>query len=88
MQAGAQHREFGFGHCSLQSQKQPVIKGSGIIQAICIQDEGASQRTDLQQVLPIGGTACQAGDVQTQPQPHLPQPHVGDAPLKADAIHR
>ena len=43
-----------FAHRSLQAQQQPVVELGGIIHSIFIKDEGVSERTDLEQPVPVG----------------------------------
>lgn len=56
-ETSTQNVEFSFAHCPFHSQEQPIIKGGWIIQTIFIQNEGSSQGTQFQQMMPIQRTA-------------------------------
>ena len=75
--------QFGFTHCSFESQQQPVIVMRRIIEAILIEDQRVGKRTDLQKPVPVGTVTSEARNFQPHDDPRLAQSDFGNEPLKA-----
>src|SRR5712692_1655321 len=86
LQTGTQHKKFSLRHRSLQAQQKTIIECRGIIEPLFIQDQGVGERTNLQEMVPIAGVACEPGDFQPQDQPDLPESNFGNEPLEAQAV--
>ena len=75
----ADDMEFGFGHRALQSQKQPVIEKSRMIEAILVADERIGDAAQVEQPIPLGVVACHPGDFHTENQPTRPKATSGSS---------
>jgi hypothetical protein len=71
---------------NIQPEQQTIIERRGIIEPLFIQNEGVSERTNLQEMVPIARVACKPGDFQPQDQSYLPESNFGDEPLEAQAV--
>ncbi len=47
------HMQFRFTHGALESQQEPVIKVSGIVETVLIENQSVAEPADLQQPVPI-----------------------------------
>ena len=59
MQLGLTHRAF-------ETQKEPIVEMTGIVDPVFIEDERVREGADLQEAVPVGGVAG---------QPRYFQPH-------------
>src|SRR5260221_8166778 len=87
LQAALQPMEFGLRHAALETEQQPVVMGSGIIDAFVINHQGLGQRTDFQQSIPIAARTRQARNLQAEHCPNVPQTHFSYQPLEAIAAN-
>ena len=55
----------------------------GIVEPFAIGDQGAEDRADFQQLIPIAIVACQAGGVETEHQACASQTNLGEQILEA-----
>jgi hypothetical protein len=78
VQPGADHVEFRFGHCPLQAQQETVIEEPRMVQAVLIADQGVADAAQVQELIPVGVVAGDAGDLDRQDQPDVAQGHFGD----------
>jgi len=62
--AGAEDVECGFGPGAFEPEDEPIVKVGRIIEAVLVQHEGAGQRTEREQPVPVRRIACQAGACQ------------------------
>ena len=83
-----QNVQFGFAHGALEPEQQAVVEVRRVVHAVLVADERARHRRQLEQALPVGVVACEPRDLQTQNQSHVPKPHIGHEPLKAEPISR
>jgi hypothetical protein len=88
LQTGTQHKKLSLGHGALQAKEKSVVKGCRIIEPFFIQNQGVGERTNLQEMVPIAGVACQSGDFQSQDQPDLPESDFSHEPLETQAVDR
>jgi hypothetical protein len=63
--------QFGFVHHAPQPQQQAVIIIRWIIQAIGISQQGAKERTEFEELMPVFVRASQATQLQPQNQPDM-----------------
>ncbi|OWW01895.1 hypothetical protein ATY81_23385 [Rhizobium sp. R72] len=69
------HMQFGFTHCSLETEQKPVVEACRIVDAVLVEDQGVSKGADLEQTLPVGIVARQTGDFQAHDDPGAPCRH-------------
>jgi hypothetical protein len=69
-----------------QAEQQAVVEVGRVIETVLVADQRARERGDLQETVPISVVARQPGDLESEHDPGLPQPDVGDEPLKPLAI--
>jgi hypothetical protein len=62
----ADERELEFAHGALQPEKEPVVRQSGIVNAVAVDDVSSRQPAKLEQVMPITTIARQPRSVQTE----------------------
>lgn len=65
---GTQHMQLGLAHRALQAEQQTVIEVARIVEAILVKDERLSQRTDLEEAMPVSGVTGQARDFEACPR--------------------
>src|SRR5260370_15915488 len=58
---------------------------SGIVESFAVGNEGAKDRADLQQLIPIAIVACQAGSIKAEHQADSRQANLGEQPLEPAA---
>ena len=73
-------------HDAGQAQKQAVVVGAGVVEALAVADDDAEHRAQLQQLVPVAVVAGQARGVQAQHQAGLAQPDLGDQALEPAAL--
>ena len=79
---GPQQVQLGFGHLAFQAEQQPVVEGTGVIEAVLVEDERLGQRADLEQPVPVGVVAGQAGYLEAD-DARLAHANVGHQTLEA-----
>ena len=62
-QAGPDGVEFQFGELALQAQEKPPVGRAGIVDAVPVADQAAPVAAQVEQRIPVGAVAGQAGDV-------------------------
>ena len=86
LQPGTDEVQLGLAHRALQAEQQPVVEVCRVIETVLVADQRAGERGDLQQAVPVGVVARQPGDLESEHDPGLPKPDVGDEPLEPLAI--
>ena len=85
VEAGAQQVELRFAHRALEAEDEPVVVVPGVIEPVGIGDQGVGEGAQVQQVIPVGVVAGEAGHLDPQDDPDLAQPDGGDQGLEAAA---
>ena len=85
MQTGTQHKKLSLRHSAFQPEQKPIIERRGIIESLFVQNQGVGEGTDFQQMMPITGVTCQARNLQTQDQSHMPQSDLSHESLERKA---
>src|SRR5712692_5245845 len=67
---------------SIQPEQEPVVEVCRIIDSILIENERASQRTQLEQPVPVGGVPSQTRNLQPHHQTCLAESNLADKLLK------
>lgn len=62
-QAGAERVQLQFGDQPLQAQDQATIRSRRVVNAVLIADEAVAEAAQVEELIPIGAVAGQAGDV-------------------------
>ena len=65
-QPSAKDVELRFAHRALEPQQQPVVEMARIVQAVLIQNQRLAQRAQLEQLMPIGRTARQPRNLESE----------------------
>ena len=81
-----QYMKLCLAHRALETQQQPVVKVSWIVNAILVQDQRLSERRQLEQAVPVGVVACQARDLKPEDDPGMAECHLADQMLEAVAV--
>src|SRR5215469_594057 len=71
---------------SIQAQQQAIVEMRRIVDAVFIEDQGVSQRADLQQAMPVHRVPSQTRDLQAEHDSSPPQTDLGHQPLESFAI--
>ena len=66
LQSRPQDVEFGFTHCPFQTEQQPVIEVSRIIDPVFVKNQRVGEGADLEQPMPVHRVSCQPGDLETE----------------------
>src|SRR3954454_21053022 len=82
MQAQTDLMQFGFAHDPRQTEQQPIVVGTRIIEALAIGQDHAKQRAQFEQLMPIAVVARQPGGIQAEHQPGIAEPDLGNQPLE------
>jgi hypothetical protein len=80
--------QFVFRHRSLQPEQQAVVDDSWIVGAIRIDDQGTSERAQIDEMMPIPPVARQTRRLDAVDRPDLARAHHRDKPLEAGTLHR
>ncbi len=54
LESGTDDMQFSFGHSSFQSEKEPIVKESGVVEAIFVADQGVGDAAQIEESIPIG----------------------------------
>jgi hypothetical protein len=82
-QPGPDEVQLGLAHLAFHPQKQPVVEGAGIVEAVFVADQRAGHGAQFQELVPVGGVAGEPGAFQAQYDPGPAQGHLGDELLEA-----
>src|SRR5260221_14767567 len=74
--------KFGLTHGPLEAKQETIIVAPRIVDALFVNDEGVSESTNLQKVIPVAAGASQARDFQTQDRTAVLEPHFSHQRLK------
>ncbi len=66
VEAGAQDMQLGFAHGALEAEQQAIIEHRRMIDAIGIADERVGEAAEVEQAIPIGIVAREAGHFETE----------------------
>lgn len=75
--------QFRFRHGAFEAEQEPVVEVPGVVEAVLVEDQGAGQRADLQEPVPVGVVAGEAAHLQAQHDPGVSHADLGDQPLEA-----
>src|SRR5262249_25160797 len=76
--------QLGLAHGPLQTQQESVIVVGRVVQAVGIGQQGPKAGAQLQEVVPVLATACQAAHLQTQDEADVVEGDLGQSTLEAE----
>ena len=74
--------QLGLRHGALEPQYEAVVEIARVIDAVGVGDQGVGDRTQIQQLIPVGVVAGQPRHLDAQHDPDLAQTDVGDQLLE------
>ena len=83
----SQNAKFEFADAALHAQQQPIIRTTGIIDAIEIDDAGIDETAQLQQMMPVPSVTGEAGGIEAKHSADLASAQPGNELLEARARH-
>ena len=86
LQPGAQHVQLRLGHRALQPQQQAVVERPGVIQPVGVADHRVGHAAQIQQPVPVDVVARQAGYLQAEHQPGVPERDLRRQPREPRAL--
>ena len=81
-----QQAQLVFRHRPLEPKQQAIVDESGIIGAVWIDDQGARQRAEIDQVMPVPPVAGQARRLDAVHRPDVARADHGDQTLEAGTL--
>ena len=83
----SQNAKFEFADAALHARQQPIIRTTGIIDAIEIDDAGIDETAQLQQMMPVPSVTGEAGGIEAKHSADLASAQPGNELLEARARH-
>jgi len=80
--------QLGLTHRALETQQEAIVKVTGVVDAILVEDERLGEGADFQEPVPVRRIARQARHLQPHHEPHAAEADLGDEALKALALDR
>ncbi len=77
VEAGSQHVQLGFAHRAFEAEHEAVVEVGRVVEPVAVADEGVGHPAQVQQSIPVGVVAGQAGDFQAQHDAHMAQGDIG-----------
>src|SRR5437870_7280997 len=87
VQARPYDMQLGLAHGALEAEQQSVVEHSRMIDAIGIADEGVSEAAEIEQAIPVGVVAGEAGDFEAEHDPDVAEGYFGDKPGEAASLN-
>ena len=85
-QTAADRMQLQFGDGALEAQQQTPVGAAGIVDAVAIGDQTATQPANIQQGIPVGAVAREPRHIDGQDHAHFAEPHPADKLLKPAAM--
>ena len=86
VQARPYDMQLGLAHGALEAEQQSVVEHSRMIDAVGIADEGVSEAAEIEQAIPVGVVAGEAGDFEAEHDPDVAEGDFGGEPGEAIAL--
>jgi hypothetical protein len=74
--------QLGLRHRPLQSEHEAIVEIGRVIHPVSVGDQRVGDRTQVQQLIPVGVVAGQPRHLDAQHDPDLPQADIGDQLLE------
>ena len=81
--AGAQHAELELADAALHAQQQPIVRPTGVVDAVEVDDARLDQPAQLEQVMPVAAVAGEPRGIEAQHGADLAGAEPRDQPLEA-----
>ena len=78
--------QLSLAHGALETEQQSIVEHRGMIDAVGIADEGVSEAAEIEQAIPVGIVAGEAGDLETEHDPDMSKRDVRREPREAAAL--
>jgi hypothetical protein len=85
-QACAQHMQLGLAHGALQAKQQSIVEHGRVIDTVGITDERVGEAAEIEQAIPVGVVAGEAGDLETEYDPDVSKRDFRREPREAAAL--
>ena len=85
-ESGAQDVQFCFRHDALQPEHQAIVKKRRMIDAVAIADQRVGHAAEIEQAIPVGIIAGQAGDFQSEHDAHAAESDFRGEACEAGAL--
>ena len=76
LEAGAQDVELGFRHRALEAEHEAVVEQGRMIEPVAIADQGVRHAAEVQEAIPVGVVAGEAGHLQAEHEADVAQRHL------------
>ena len=86
VQACAQNMQLGLAHGALEAEQQSIVEHGRVIDAVGIADERVGEAAEIEQAIPVGVVAGEAGDLETEHDPDMSERDFGGEPREAAAL--
>jgi hypothetical protein len=63
--------ELGLAHGALETKQEAIVEVGWVVETVLVKDESVGQSADLEHTVPVHGTPCQPGHLQTEHYPDL-----------------
>ena len=85
-ESGAQDVQFRFRHDALQPEDQAIVEKRRMIDAVAIADQRVGHAAEIEQAIPVGIIARQAGDFQSEHDAHAAESDIGGEACEPGAL--
>ena len=87
IESGAQDVQFRLRHGAFQSQHQAIVKKRRMVETVAISDQSVGHAAQIEQAIPIGIVARQAGDFETEQDSHMAENNFGGHMCEPGTLH-
>src|SRR4249919_1987906 len=78
--------QLSLAHGALEAEQQSVVEHRGMIDAVGIADEGVGEAAEIEQAIPVGVVAGEAGNFEAEHDPDMAEGDFGSEPGEAVAL--
>ena len=80
--------QLGLAHRALEAEQQAIVEVRRVVDAILVEDERVGERANLEQAMPVGGVAREAGHLESEHDAGASHANLRDELLEALAVRR
>src|SRR4051812_13265295 len=77
--------ELSLAHRALQAEQEAIVVERWIVDPVAVGNQGAGERTDLKELVPVATGAGQARDLEAEHEADMAETNLGDQPLETGA---
>src|SRR4051812_391213 len=88
VEARAHDVELGLAHRALQAEQEAIVVERRIVDPVAVGNQGAGERADLKELVPVATGAGQARDLEAEHEADMAETDLGDQPLETGAALR